>query len=95
MFRILLFVFIAFLCWLAIRMLGGSRKRGDPPRQDPSRDAAPPAARRVETVTQCAWCGVHVPPTEAVTLPDGRVYCSDAHRDAARQVATPSDKSRT
>ncbi len=89
--RILFFIFLAFLCWLAIRVIGGSRKRDDAPVQP---DVAP-AAKSVEVVTQCAWCGVHVPRGEVVSLPDGRVYCCDGHRDAARQAATPIDRSRT
>ena len=87
MIRILLFVFIAFLCWLAIRMLTGSRRRDEAP---PAEQVATP--RRVETITQCAWCGVHVPPTETVALPDGRAYCSEAHRDAARTTVAPTDR---
>lgn len=90
--RILFFLFLAFLVWLAVRMLGGSRKGIDRPQVDAQGSAAPPPG--IETVTQCAWCGVHVPHAEAVTLPDGRVYCSEAHRDAARQVVASSDRGR-
>ena len=86
--RILFFIFLAFLVWLVIRVLGASRARRDamPP-------AAAPAARQVEAIQQCAWCGVHVPATQALTLPDGRVYCGEAHRDAARRVPEASDRS--
>ena len=86
MLRILFFVFLAFLFWLAIRVLAGSRKR------DAARDPAPPPVKAVEAITQCAWCGVHVPQGEAVTLPDGRVYCGDTHRDAALKSAAPVDR---
>lgn len=83
--RILFFVFLAFLVWLAVCVLGGSRKpRGPVASPDPL-----PAERRVETIQQCAWCGVHVPIGQAVSLPDGRLYCSVPHRDAALQVAGP------
>ncbi|MEO8935829.1 MAG: PP0621 family protein [Burkholderiaceae bacterium] len=92
--RILLFIFLAFLCWLAIRVLGGSRKRDDAPGDAPQPDAAP-LPKSVERVTQCAWCGVHVPRGEVVSLPDGRVYCSEAHRETARQSAAPVDRPRT
>lgn len=92
--RILVFIFLAFLVWLAVRTLGASRK-GDRSRPDADAEAAASAAPPViETVTQCAWCGVHVPSGDAVTLTDGRVYCSEAHREAARQVAAPSDRGR-
>ena len=87
--RILFFVFLAFLVWLAVRMLGSSRKKRDVAE---ATEAAPPE-RRVETIRQCAWCGVHVPAGEALALPDGRLYCGPAHRDAARQVAGPDPRS--
>ena len=86
--RILFFVFLAFLVWLAVRTLGGSRKNRD---ADRPAEAAP-SERRVETVRQCAWCGVHVPTGEALSLPDGRIYCGAAHRDAALQVAGPDQR---
>ncbi len=82
--RILLIVFVAFVVWLVFRTL---RRPGDALPKAP--DAEP---RRVETISQCAWCGIHVPPQEAVALPDGRVYCGDAHRDAAREAAAPVDR---
>jgi len=85
--RILFFVFLAFLVWFAVRMLGGSRKKRDVPPAE-----AAPAERRVETIRQCAWCGVHVPAGEATALPDGRLYCGPAHREAARQVAGPDGR---
>jgi uncharacterized protein len=89
--RILFFIVLAFVFWLVIRMLGASRKRGDGPLPPADDEIAPRTG--IEAITQCAWCGVHVPRGEAVTLPDGRVYCSVAHRDAAREVAAPVDRS--
>ena len=89
--RILFFIAVAFVFWLVIRMLGASRK-GDDGAPPPAEDQAPPRSG-IEAITQCAWCGVHVPRGEAVTLPDGRVYCSVGHRDAAREVAAPVDRS--
>lgn len=86
--RILFFVFLAFLVWLAVRMLGSSRKK-----RDVAEATDAPPERRVETIRQCAWCGVHVPAGEALALPDGRIYCGPAHRDAARRVAGPDPRS--
>jgi uncharacterized protein len=83
--RLLLFVVLAFLVWLAVRTLRGSGDRdvgrGDAPRE-----------RSAEPVAQCAWCGAHAPAADAPSLPDGRVYCSDAHRDQARLAAASSDR---
>jgi len=80
MIRILFFVFIGFLVWLLVRVLGRDGRQRDA-RSTPDA-SAPPAA-----VLQCAWCGVHVPDTEVASLPDGRSYCSDAHRQAALAAA--------
>ena len=86
--RILFFVLLVFLVWLAVRWLGGLRKPG-------ARAAAPQPKREIEAMRQCAWCGAHVPAGDALSLPDGRVYCSAAHRDAARdRVATPEPRHR-
>lgn len=82
--RILFFVFIAFLVWLLVRVLGGKR------RQEEAKPVSTPPLEPPEVIRQCAWCGVHVPTGEAVTLPDGRLYCSEVHREAA--LAAASDR---
>jgi uncharacterized protein len=33
-----------------------------------------------EAMSQCAYCRVHFPASEAVTAPTGAAYCSDEHR---------------
>ena len=92
--RILLFVLLVFLVWLAVRWLGGLRKPGTRD-ADAARSAGPQPKQEIETMRQCAWCGAHVPSAEAVSLPDGRVYCSSAHRDAARDtIVTPEPQRR-
>ena len=84
--RILLFVLVVFLVWLAVRWLGGLRKPG-PPDADATRPASQAAQQEIETMRQCAWCGAHVPAGDAVSLADGRVYCSVAHREAGQHAA--------
>ncbi len=37
-------------------------------------------AERLQAMTPCAHCGLHVPVHEAVTR-EGKPYCSAAHRD--------------
>jgi uncharacterized protein len=88
--RLLFFVFLAFLAWLAVRVLGSGRKRDDERGRD-GRAAAPPPLAASEPIRQCAWCGVHVPIGQAVALPDGRLYCGEPHRAAA---AASTDRSR-
>jgi uncharacterized protein len=52
--------------------------------QRDARDAAPPPAQRpapvaeIESMTQCAHCGIHFPASEAVHA-DGHDYCSPGH----------------
>ncbi len=88
--RILFFVFLAFLVWLAVRVLGAKRNRDDDERASPAPTPAPTAS---EPIRQCAWCGVHVPIGQAVALPDGRLYCGEPHRREAS--AASADRSRT
>ena len=49
-----------------------------------------------ELMMQCAVCGVHLPGSEA-RFSGGKVFCSDAHRDAhpaAPRAAAPADAAR-
>ena len=93
--RILLLVFLIFLAWLAVRVLGGNRKRGDESSHAAAPSSSLPPSSAIEPITQCAWCGVHVPNVSALSLPDGRVYCSAAHREQARAATIPSDRDRS
>jgi uncharacterized protein len=84
--RLILFLAIAFLAVLLFRTLSG---RGAAARRDDPAPAPPPPPQSqpqpgAEAMHQCAWCGVHMSGASAVTLPDGREYCSADHRDAAR-----------
>ena len=85
--RLLFFLAIAFLAVLLFRTLSG---RGNAARRDDPAPAPPPKPEpqsNAEAMHQCAWCGVHMSGGSAVTLPDGRAYCSAEHRDAARAAA--------
>lgn len=87
--RILLLLVVVFLVWLAMRIVATGRRQDEPR----ARDATPSDSKTVVPVAQCAWCGVHAPAGTAVSLPDGRVYCGIAHRDAARAASTPPEPS--
>lgn len=65
-FRLLI---IAVTVWLAVQLLRRAL-RPSPPRR--TGRAAPPR------MLPCAYCGVHVPESEAV-MHGGRVYCSREH----------------
>jgi len=69
---LLLFALLAVVWW-------SWKKRSaiPPPEAEVRRDPAP------EKMLVCAHCGVHMPESDSVA--DGQaVYCSPAHRDAAR-----------
>lgn len=43
-------------------------------------------AERLQAITPCAHCGLHVPTHEAV-MRDGQSYCSAAHRELGPPTA--------
>ena len=67
---------LLLLVWL---VLGSTRRRRKGVRRDDDTGAKPPPA--VEGMVACAYCGVHVPGSQALTLRD-QSFCSAAHRDA-------------
>ena len=64
---------VAYMMWRNGRI---ERKASPPPR--PSGPAAGP-----QEMVACAVCGVHLPRTEALPGPGGRVYCCQEHRQRA------------
>jgi uncharacterized protein len=44
-------------------------------------------SNHVESILQCAHCGVHVPASEAVITQSGGIFCSEEHR---AQMKKPS-----
>lgn len=61
---------------LAVVWLVRSQRRRR--RDAPGASAPRPAA--VQQMVDCAHCGVHLPASDALSDPDGRHYCSPAHR---------------
>lgn len=94
--KLLTWVVVAGLVWMAWRLLVISRRRSqrqsEAGRAEAGKaeaaaggagDSSPDAADRLnapERMMQCAVCGVHMPASEA-RFAGGKVYCSDAHRD--------------
>lgn len=94
--KVMTWVVIGLIVWGAWRLWTISRVRAERAREaargaqaseaagggdpaDPEREARRPGAP--ELMMQCAVCGVHLPGSEA-RFAGGKVYCSDAHRDA-------------
>jgi uncharacterized protein len=71
---LLLFAFLGVVWWIW-------SKRNASVGSDPSARRVPPA----EKMVTCVHCGVHLPESEGVA-DGGRIYCSEAHRAAAKSA---------
>ena len=71
---VLAVVFVAIWLWRKNRR-DEMRARPPPP--------ATPAVGAPQAMVRCAHCGLHLPAADAISGPDGAVYCSAAHRQAA------------
>jgi uncharacterized protein len=69
-------VFVAIWIWRKNRR---EEMRSRPPPPAP----APRAAGAPQAMLRCAYCGLHLPAADAIGGPDGAVFCSTAHRQAA------------
>ena len=71
---VIVVVWVAFMIWRSNR------------RQEVERSAPPPRAHpplgEPQAMLRCAHCGLHLPAADALPGPDGKVYCSAAHRQA-------------
>ncbi|HEX7888815.1 MAG TPA: PP0621 family protein [Ramlibacter sp.] len=64
---------IAYMMWRNARI-----ERKGPPSARPPGPADGP-----QEMVACAACGVHLPRTDALPGPDGRLYCCQDHRQRA------------
>jgi len=74
--RIVFWILLAGLVIFAVR--AKLKALGARQQQDVKREAPQQAVAEIETMTQCAHCGVHFPASEAVRA-DGHDYCSPGH----------------
>jgi len=86
--KVLTWVLIAALAWLAWRLVVISRRRSGRAGSAGSSSGAPETSgskseqiEEPERILQCARCGIHLPATEG-RFAGGRFFCSEAHRDA-------------
>ena len=75
--KLLSWVVLSLLVWLAWRILVIVRRRSQAQRSR----SLPEAPEVTEPVVRCDRCGVHVPRSEAIEE-GGRHYCSESHRRA-------------
>lgn len=64
---------IAAIIWLIYRMVTGRKRSKERIEQK--------QGRPVDKMVKCAYCGTHVPESEAIAA-NGRYYCSEEHRDS-------------
>ena len=74
---VLFVVAVAIWLWRRNRREEMEQKAG-------ARPAAPPTVGPPQSMVRCAHCGLHLPAADAIAGPQGSVYCSEAHRQAAR-----------
>lgn len=80
MIKFLLFIAVVFaVIWFLRRGRGGSQKSADTSRTG----SAPPAPPAPQDMIECPVCHVHLPRTDALPGPDGRLYCCAEHRQRA------------
>jgi uncharacterized protein len=68
--KILFFVAVALLVYLAVRSRRSAARKSD--------TGSPQAPAGGEAIVACCRCGVHVPVSESVEV-DGRRYCCPEH----------------
>jgi uncharacterized protein len=58
-----------------------NNRKGDAPEKPAPRGKAPgQAPGQPQDMVQCPICSVHLPRTDALPGPDGRLYCCNEHR---------------
>jgi uncharacterized protein len=71
---LLLLLVVVFAWWLL-----KTKSRAVPP---PDQQAPPQVPQPATAMLACVRCGLHLPQAETVQDAAGRVYCSEAHRQA-------------
>lgn len=81
--RLLFWIALIVLVVMAVRAKLKSISRQQNPFDQPRQPTQQPM-REIESMTQCAHCGLHFPASEAVHA-DGHDYCSPGHARLPRQ----------
>ncbi len=65
---------------LAVIWFLRAHRRADAPRKEAPREPSLPAP---QDMVRCPVCSLHLPRADALTGPDGRLYCCAEHRGKA------------
>ena len=74
------FIIVLVMVLVAVWLWRSSRRRDD---STQAKAPPPPPASKVgapQDMVQCPVCSVHLPRTDALPGPDGRLYCCADHR---------------
>lgn len=71
---------LIYVMWKRQRAQERADRRDDPrpPGGNPAADGGQP-----QSMVRCSVCDLHLPRADAITDPQGRLFCSVAHRDEA------------
>lgn len=87
--RILFFILLAVLIWIAWtiqrRQRNFQRRMSERLREVEERQGIRPAQKIETQTTQCEYCGVYFPQSEAIRDEEGHIYCSEICRDRAHR----------
>lgn len=75
---LVLIAIVLTVLWLARSPGRGAASQGTRARPGTPGTAGTPATP--QAMVECPACGVHLPQTEALAAPDGRMYCCAEHR---------------
>jgi uncharacterized protein len=73
------YVLVLAIVLVAVWLWQSSRRR-DKERRDTPAPAAKDKLEPPQDMVRCPVCSVHLPRTDALPGPDGRMYCCAAHR---------------
>lgn len=76
MMKLIVVVAVVLVVLYLVRNSGSNRRADAPP--DGARRRGPPGAP--QEMVECAACGVHLPRSDALPGPGGRLYCCAEHR---------------
>jgi uncharacterized protein len=76
---------VVYLLWRAQQRKQDASSEAATPPAPPAPPAQPAAPALPQDMVQCPVCALHLPRNEAVTDPQGRLFCSPEHRASGKR----------